>query len=85
MVNPLRRCLCPPSIYSYNRKEDDQMIDLKKFKPIPGFSKYLISEYGDIYSLPRKRLLSPSKNWAGYVTVTMVDDNNFRSPLRYID
>lgn len=58
------------------------MIDISKFKPIPGFSRYMISEYGDVYSIPRKKILSVSKNWAGYLTVTLVDDKNFRSPRK---
>lgn len=56
--------------------------DLSKFKNIPGFSRYKISEYGDVYSIPRKKILSTSKNWAGYLTVTLVDDSGFRSPRK---
>lgn len=58
------------------------MIDLKKFKVIPGFSRYMISEDGDVYNIKLKRLMSPCKNWAGYLTVTLIDDNNFRSPRK---
>lgn len=58
------------------------MINLNKFKIIPGFSRYMISEDGDVYNIKRKRLMSPSKNWAGYLTVTLVDDSNFRSPRK---
>ena len=57
-------------------------MNLENFKKIPNFNKYLISPYGDIYSLSRKRLLSISHNWAGYAIATLVDDNGFRAPRK---
>lgn len=57
-------------------------MNLKKFKPIPGYSKYMISEYGDVYSLVRNKIIAVAKNWAGYLTVTITDDNGFRSPRK---
>lgn len=58
------------------------MIDISKFKPIPGFSKYVISEYGDIYSLVRRKIVATTKNWAGYIVATITDDTGFRSPRK---
>lgn len=58
------------------------MIDTSKFKTIPGFSRYMISEYGDVYSIPSKKIIAVAKNWAGYLTVTITDDKNFRSPRK---
>lgn len=57
-------------------------MDLSKFKQIPNFSKYLISETGEVYSLVRKKLLSINFNWAGYKTVTLIDDSGFRAPRK---
>lgn len=57
-------------------------MNLDNFRKIPNYSRYLISEYGDIYSIPRKRLLSVNYNWAGYAVVTLVDDNGFRAPRK---
>ena len=58
------------------------MINLSKFKTIPGFSKYMISEDGIVYSIKRKQIISVGHNWAGYQTVTITDDNGFRSPRK---
>ena len=57
-------------------------LNLSKFKVIPGFSKYMISEDGVVYSLVSKKIIAQSKNWAGYLTVTITDDNGFRSPRK---
>ena len=58
------------------------MLDLTKFKTIPGFSKYKISEFGDVYSVIRNKIIASTKNWAGYVVVTLTDDTGFRSPRK---
>ncbi len=57
-------------------------IDMNKFKSIKGFSRYLISNNGNIYSTVRNRILPPHKNWAGYLTVTLINDENHRSPRK---
>lgn len=57
-------------------------LNLSKFKPIPGFNRYLISEDGIVYSKVRNQIIAQYKNWAGYITVTITDDNGFRSPRK---
>ena len=58
------------------------MNDLSKFKPIPGYSKYMINEYGVVFSTVRSIQIAVAHNWAGYQTVTITDDNGFRAPRK---
>lgn len=45
---------------------------LENFRPIPGFeSEYLISEFGEVWSIRSKKLLSPSKTKDGYLKVAL--------------
>ena len=52
------------------------------FRKIPGFSQYLISPYGLIFSIDRYSFLHQTTNHNGYRTATIVDDNGFRSPRK---
>lgn len=42
----------------------------------------MISENGDVYSLPRKKILAQAFNWVGYKVVTVTDDHGFRAPRK---
>ena len=57
-------------------------LNYKKWKNIPGYKNYMISENGDVYSLPRKKILAQAFNWAGYKVVTVTDDHGFRAPRK---
>ncbi|AEH03633.1 putative endonuclease [Pseudomonas phage PhiPA3] len=50
-------------------------INLKDFSPIPGYSKYLISRDGDVYSFHTCSLMEGSVNPAGYVNLRLTDDH----------
>ena len=52
------------------------------YQVIPGFSAYVISRKGTVYSLKRRQFVARSFNHANYPTVTLVDDNGFRSPRK---
>ena len=58
------------------------MINIEKFKSIPGFNNYGISEYGEIYSFKRSRIIAIVYNHAGYMTATLTDGHGFRSPRK---
>lgn len=58
------------------------MINLTKFKIIPGYKNYMISESGYIYPIKRKKIIAINKNFSGYLTVTITDDSGFRSPRK---
>ena len=47
---------------------------LEEFREIPGFSKYLISTYGRVYSKFKQKILSVCKNQDGYLTVNIKKD-----------
>lgn len=51
-------------------------------KVIPGFSAYVISKQGTVFSLKRNQFICRSFNYANYPTVALVDDNGFRSPKK---
>ena len=55
---------------------------IKDWKEIPGFPGYRISEYGDVWSDKRNQEIAKGRNWAGYLTVTITDENGFRSPRK---
>lgn len=50
-------------------------INLKDFSPIPGYSNYLISRSGDVYSKHTCELMEGSINPAGYVNLRLTGDN----------
>ena len=52
------------------------------FRTIPGFSQYLISPYGLIFSIDRYSFLHQTTNHNGYRTATITDDNGFRTPRK---
>lgn len=53
--------------------EIDDQIDLTKFYPIPGYTKYLISKDGEIYSLFTKKCLSPKVSEDGVLSVDLCE------------
>lgn len=52
------------------------------FRKIPNFSKYYISQSGTVFSTKKRLLVIRSINHANYLTVSLVDDNGFRSPRK---
>lgn len=46
-------------------------------QPIKGFPMYLITEDGNVYSLFRKRYLSPANNGIGYLFVRLRKEGRF--------
>lgn len=50
----------------------------EEFKPFYNTSKYLISNFGRVYSLKHKIIMKPSLNQRGYCFITYFDDNNNR-------
>ena len=51
----------------------DEIIDLSNFKMIPGYTKYLASENGQIYSLMSKKCLKPRKNDDGCLFIDLCE------------
>jgi NUMOD4 motif./HNH endonuclease. len=64
---------------TYRDIKHDEIDTTKQWKPIPGYTQYIVSEYGDVYSLNAKILLKPSK--AVYYAVTLANNkkNKFHS------
>ena len=47
-------------------------MDLREFQPIKNYEeKYLVSPYGEVYSIKSKRLLTPQLTEKGYLTVEL--------------
>lgn len=57
-------------------------LDYKQYRTIPGFHNYMISEYGEIYSIPRKKIIAQYINHNGYLVSTITDDTGYRAPRR---
>ena len=52
-----------------------ESIDLKHYKPICGYEeKYLISKEGNVYSAKSKKILKPTKNEKGYLSIELRKD-----------
>lgn len=51
---------------------------LKKWKQIPGYSLYIISNYGEVYSTLSNRLLTPRANENGYLRIQLTNDEGKR-------
>lgn len=51
-------------------------------KPIPNYSKYHITKYGNIYSLTTNCWVSPFYDKDGYKRLALVDDNGIRKKER---
>ncbi len=51
------------------------MLDLTSFKSIPEYPEYLISKYGEIYSLKSNRLLKSRPNSRGYLQFSVTYNN----------
>ena len=52
------------------------------FRQIPGFSKYLISKHGTVYTKSKNMFVNRAINHGDYLTVALVDDNGYRSPRK---
>ena len=59
-----------------------ETLSIREIRPIPGFSRYMITEDGAIYSKVRKRFMPLHKNWNGYLTATLIDDGGYRAPRK---
>jgi len=62
--------------------KDNTYINGIKFKQIPGFCSYMISEDGIIYSQYNNKLISKAFNHNDYVVATIIDDSGYRAPRR---
>ena len=62
--------------------ESDLIINGIRFKPIPDYSNYFISEHGTVYSLNRNKFIVRTFNWRNYPTVAIVDNSGYRSPKK---
>lgn len=52
------------------------------FRQIPGFSKYMISRHGTVYTKSLNKLVNRTINHGDYLTVALVSDNGDRSPRK---
>jgi hypothetical protein len=57
-------------------------MNLDKFRDIPGFPGYKISEYGKVYSEKRNIFIAEARNWGGYMVVTISDPSGYRAPRK---
>lgn len=62
--------------------ETEWLINDVYFKQIPGFSKYLISQHGTVYTKTKHMLVNRAINYADYPTVALVGDDGKRSPRK---
>ena len=62
--------------------KSDLIINGIRFKPIPDYSNYFISEHGTVYSLNRNKFIVRTFNWRNYPTVAIVDNSGYRSPKK---
>lgn len=70
-------------VESYEELNDGVLrINGDLFRPIDGFSRYRISDVGVIWSCVRTAFVHASYNYAGYMTATITDDSDFRSPRK---
>ena len=59
-------------------KEYFPTVDLKGFKTIPGFSDYMVSREGVVYSKVYRKILNLTKDCNGYHVVSIFNDNRVR-------
>ena len=62
--------------------ETEWLINDVYFKQIPGFSRYMISLYGTVYTKPKNTIVNRAINHADYPTVALVNDDGYRSPKK---
>ena len=62
--------------------ETEWLINDIYFRQIPGFSRYLISKHGTVYTKTKNTLVNRAINHGDYLTVGLVDDNGYRSPRK---
>jgi hypothetical protein len=72
----------PPKLHNIIEGVFMSDFNISKFKDIPNFPGYRISENGEVYSDKRNKIISQAKNWAGYAVVTITDELGFRSPRK---
>lgn len=53
-------------------------INLDGFKPIPGFSDYMVNDKGVVYSKISKKILNVTKDYKGYYVTSIFNDNRVR-------
>lgn len=79
------------NLNAYNLYTDCEIITVSQkeiyingieFLQIPGMSKYYISRNGTVYTTTKNTFVNRNTNDKDYYTVTLVDDNNFRSPRK---
>ena len=62
--------------------ETEWLINDIYFKQIPGFSKYMISLHGTVYTKSLNKIVNRAINHGDYLTVALVSDNGDRSPRK---
>lgn len=68
-------------IWKYLEENKNEIVNNFTFHNIKGYSNYLITMCGKIYSNKRKRFLTLIKNEEGYLRVYLIDDNRNRKGL----
>lgn len=60
------------------------VIDGKEYREIPNFSRYAISDTGEVYSVVRERtrMLHSHKDTQGYMRVRLLDDEGIRRTVK---
>lgn len=66
--------------YWYYAVETEEFFDIEDMKIIPGFSRYLISDDGNVYSIYYRKLMTQSGK--KYKSVGLVDDNDKNKKMR---
>lgn len=66
---------CLGYIWKYETERKVPFEEVKDWKEIPGFTRYLISTNGEIYSTILKIILKIQKSEDGYLAIGLVDDN----------
>lgn len=81
-----KQATCMGYVWKYEQKEkkEDPEEKYKKWKRIPGYSKYRISKDGQVYSSISKRLLKATKSEGERMTVHMKPDDRKKGKPEYI-
>jgi hypothetical protein len=60
---------------------NERPVDLAGFKPVIDFPNYLISNKGEVYSVPYKKIMKQQKNNDGYIGIQLTKKNERKSFL----